>query len=65
MRRYLSPAIVFALLAALAAAAFAKPECTDWVRQKDGSHFRTCVGDDGRQYCEKLVDRVATRVSCR
>lgn len=56
--------LVSALLFAQGAA-YAAPSCTDWVRQSDGSYFRTCVDDNGKQYCEELKDRSISRVSCK
>lgn len=41
------------------------PNCTDWMLQPNGRYFRTCVGDDGKQYCEQTVDKkTISRVSC-
>lgn len=48
-----------------ASAATAAPSCTGWMSQPDGSQFRTCVGDDGRQYCESCKGNSCSRVSCR
>ena len=45
---------------------FAVPVCTDWTLQADGTYFRTCVDDQGRQYCEQTVDKkTVTRVKCQ
>lgn len=49
-----------------ATTAFAAPSCTDWLKQTDGSYFRTCVGDDGKQYCETTVDKkTVSLTSCQ
>lgn len=42
----------------------AEPSCTKWMPQADGSSFRTCVGDDGKQYCESSRNGTVSRVSC-
>ena len=60
----------FALAAALSLAgstASAAPSCTTWLKQADGTEFRTCVGDDGKQYCESTSDggKTAVRVPCK
>jgi hypothetical protein len=44
--------------------ALAAPSCTGWMAQSDGSEWRTCVDDDGRQYCERKYNGYITRVSC-
>jgi hypothetical protein len=45
---------------------FAVPSCTDWTLQTDGTYWRTCVDDQGRQYCEQTVDKkTITRVKCQ
>lgn len=51
-------------LGILVAPAWAEPSCTAWMRQADGSDFRTCVGDDGKQYCESSKNGQISRVSC-
>ena len=43
----------------------AEPSCTEWSQQNDGSYWRTCVGDDGRQYCESSYNDYITRVKCQ
>jgi hypothetical protein len=45
--------------------AIAEPSCTNWMKQSDGSSWRTCVDDKGRQYCEQSKDGHVTRVSCK
>lgn len=45
-------AILAAMLALCGAPAYAEPSCTNWMLQSDGSYFRTCVDDQGKQYCE-------------
>ncbi len=45
---------------------YAVPSCTDWMQQTDGTYWRTCVDDQGRQYCEQTVDKkTITRVKCQ
>ncbi len=40
--------------------------CSNWLRQADGSNFRVCVGDDGRNYCEQTSGAgPISRVQCR
>ena len=57
--------IVLALAAmALSSSAVAAPQCTDWLQQSDGSFWRTCVDDNGRQYCERMYNNYITRVAC-
>lgn len=56
----------FLVVATLAASfASAAPTCTKWMLQTDGSYFRTCVGDDGKQYCEQSKSGTVSRVSCK
>lgn len=58
----------YALIIALSASspmALAEPSCTNWITQSDGSQWRTCVGDDGKQYCEVAKDGHISRVSCK
>lgn len=45
--------------------AMSAPSCTQWMRQTDGSVWRTCVGDNGRQYCESCKGNHCSRVACR
>jgi len=45
--------------------ALAEPSCTKWMLQTDGSYFRTCVDDQGKQYCESSKDGKVSRVSCQ
>lgn len=42
----------------------AEPSCVD-APQPDGTTWRTCVGDDGRMYCESCSNGVCSRVSCQ
>lgn len=53
------------LLAALSGAALAADSCSNWMKQADGSEWRTCVDDGGRQYCEQKKDGHISRVSCK
>jgi hypothetical protein len=69
MNRRIRSLICVVLLACsgISSMAFAEPSCSVWMKQSDGSYWRTCVGDDGRQYCESATDAHgsnATRVSC-
>ena len=55
-------------IALVAGSAIAADSCTPWMKQPDGSWWRTCVDNGGRQYCETARDGTgagATRVSCR
>ncbi len=63
MKRALAT-VMMAGIIGLTAAAAAAPECTGWMKQEDGTEWRTCVGDDGKQYCEQRKDNVITRVDC-
>lgn len=58
-------ALLAAALATVGAPALAEPSCTNWMLQSDGSYFRTCVDDQGRQYCESSKNGQVSRVSCR
>ena len=42
----------------------AVPSCTGWMKQTDGSYFRTCVDDKGTQYCESKKNGRISRVRC-
>jgi hypothetical protein len=53
------------LLSIIATLALAAPSCTGWMKQNDGSYWRTCVDDKGRQYCESSKNGRVSRVSCR
>lgn len=45
--------------------ASAAPSCTGWMKQNDGTHWRTCVGDNGKQYCEQAAKNgKISRVKC-
>ena len=60
---------VLRVLAAVAlslhmAGAIAAPSCTNWMRQNDGSNWRTCVDDKGKQYCESSKNGRISRVKC-
>jgi hypothetical protein len=61
------PGVVLLLLAGLAVAGSAKPSpsCSNWMKQADGSSWRTCVDDNGRQYCEVEKNGYISRVSCK
>ncbi|MDP1668278.1 hypothetical protein [Phaeovulum sp.] len=34
--------------------AFAEPSCTSWMDQGNGTSWKTCVGDDGKQRCYEI-----------
>jgi hypothetical protein len=55
----------FAALFLMVTVALAVPSCTAWMKQTDGSYFRTCVDDKGRQYCEVSKNGRVSRVACR
>ena len=64
-RKLFQVAILLTALAGTETAALAVPSCTKWLVQADGSQWRTCVGDDGRQYCELARNGHVSRVSCK
>ena len=55
-----SPASSFLLRHALAA-----DSCTNWMRQKNGCDWRTCVDEKGRQYCQQACGNTISRVNCK
>jgi hypothetical protein len=58
---------VFAVtaLSIISTIALAAPSCTGWMKQPDGSYWRTCVDDKGRQYCEQSKNGHISRVRCK
>jgi len=56
--------IVALTLLSLSSPAAAVPSCTVWMAQSDGSEWRTCVDDNGNQYCERKYNGYITRVAC-
>lgn len=64
-RFHVIPAVVFAVLSLSLNVAMAADSCSDWVKQSDGSYWRTCVDDKGQQYCQASVNNRVTKVSCR
>lgn len=62
--RKLMAAFLAAASTLAATAALAAPSCTNWLQQSDGSYFRTCVDDNGTQYCEQAKNGVVSRVRC-
>jgi hypothetical protein len=38
--------------------------CSKWMKQEDGSYWRTCVDANGRQYCEVSKNGHVSRVKC-
>ncbi len=66
MKRTLS--ILAYLLVLLAGTfAFPTPSCTLWMKQTNGTYFRTCVDDKGTQYCEEKKSATGKpyKVSCK
>ncbi len=62
-RKLLLSLVALALVAS-ATAALAVPSCTDWMKQPNGTSWRTCVDDNGKQYCEESKNGKVTRVKC-
>ncbi len=56
--------VAAAVLSGNAPTASAAPSCTNWMRQPDGSSWRTCVDDKGRQYCQQSKKGHVSRVKC-
>lgn len=57
--------LIATLLATLAGVAYAADSCSNWMPQPDGTEWRTCVDDHGKQYCEqKNKDGSISRVKC-
>jgi len=56
MRNRLALFLGAALLASSVAApmALAEPSCTDWMDQGDGTSWKTCVDDSGKQHCYEI-----------
>ena len=47
--------------------AFAADSCTEWMDQGDGTSWKECVDDDGKQTCYSVNNTpgsVARKVSC-
>ena len=66
MKRFILMVVcVFSFFSIAVTIACAEPKCTSWMKQNDGSYFRTCVDEKGRQYCESSKDNHISRVSCR
>ena len=63
--RKLVRALGFSALLFAASSTLAAPSCTNWMKQPDGSQWRTCVDDKGKQYCESAKNGQVSRVSCR
>lgn len=65
MKRFCQMALVAAAAFVLALnVAMAVDSCSTWMKQPDGSYWRTCVDDKGRQYCQVSVNNKVTTVSC-
>ena len=52
--------VVLAVRSPVAAA----PSCTAWMKQPDGSEWRTCVDDKGKQYCQSNKNGHISKVDC-
>jgi hypothetical protein len=65
MKKVALLALVAASLFGIGAMALAAPSCTGWMKQNDGSYWRTCVDDKGRQYCQRSYRNHVSNVSCR
>jgi len=69
MKKLLAALLVIAFSCAVIAlnysSASAAPSCTGWMKQNDGSYWRTCVDDKGRQYCQSSKNGHITKVVCR
>jgi hypothetical protein len=61
----LSLAIALLLLAGIST--LAADSCSVWMKQADGTFWRTCVDDKGHQYCQTADAQVKniTTVSCK
>ena len=57
--------ILSTLFLALTLTALAEDSCTNWMKQADGSLWRTCVDDHGNQYCQQSVNGQISRVDCK
>jgi hypothetical protein len=66
--RYPIAIMAAALLICGTATAFAEADsCTDWLKQTDGTFFRTCTrASDASQYCQRQnTDGTISKVSCK
>ena len=69
-KRMVVAACVVPLLAASGAfsrVAVAADSCTEWMDQGDGTSWKECVGDDGKQVCYRInnsAGSVARKVPC-
>lgn len=56
MRKFVHIAAAGALVLGVLAPtlAFAEPSCTLWMDQGNGTSWKTCVGDDGKQRCYEI-----------
>lgn len=60
-------AAVIVIGVAAPAVVFAKPSCTKWADQGNGTYWRECVNDDGSMHCyviSKEAGSVQHEVSC-
>jgi hypothetical protein len=62
---FLVVSVCFVAIAFNSTIVSAVPSCTNWMIQTDGSYWRTCVGDDGKQYCEQSKNGTVSRVACK
>jgi hypothetical protein len=61
------PLLVLALLMLAGMTALAEDNCSVWMKQTDGTYWRTCVEDNGHQYCQTADSngKNVTRVACK
>lgn len=46
---------------AIPSIAVAKPSCTAWMDQGDGTSWKECVNDDGSQHCYKISNKPGSK----
>jgi hypothetical protein len=56
-----------ALLLLTSISALAVDSCSVWMKQADGTFWRSCVDDNGHQYCQTADSegKNVTRVACK
>jgi hypothetical protein len=61
------PLVAFALLTLAGISALAADSCSVWMKQADGTFWRTCVDDNGHQYCQTADSngKNVTKVACK
>jgi hypothetical protein len=59
--------LAVALLLLTGVSALAADSCSVWMKQADGTFWRSCVDDKGQQYCQTADSNGnnVTRVSCK